>query len=267
MNCLITLDDSRFNYSYKGFCSIVNQIIDISLEHYFKYKNYNCYIEDEQTSMFYDNIFKLNKAQNYYEGGVNFLNDLFSNKLTFYQTCNAHVVCNPADLRLRNKIFNNILELKPNEYQILKNKIKQFNVTDETLALQIRGTDKSKEIENINFDTILKKINQYFDVFKIKNIFLSTDDIKYVNFLRKEYGDMIVFDDTNEISLDGNPIHFKSDREKINREVLLSVYILSMCPHILYSFSNVSYLAMTIGINKFKSCMNLNLESSSMINF
>ena len=58
MNAFITLQDPRFNYSYKGFCSIVCAIIDIALEHYAVYDNLNCNIFEPQTLKLFDNVYE-----------------------------------------------------------------------------------------------------------------------------------------------------------------------------------------------------------------
>jgi len=44
----ISYSDSRFNYSYKGFCSIVCGIIDMAMEHYLDKGNFNIEISESQ---------------------------------------------------------------------------------------------------------------------------------------------------------------------------------------------------------------------------
>jgi hypothetical protein len=92
----------------------------------------------------------------------------------------------------------------------------------------------------------------------IQNIFLATDDIKYLNPIKERYGNMVTYDDTIHISSDNAPLHNLPNRDIINEEVLSSVFILSSCSHFLYSFSNVSLLALIMGANHHKTILNLN---------
>jgi hypothetical protein len=56
-----------------------------------------------------------------------------------------------------------------------------------------------------------------------------------------------------KISSDSQALHHNCvDRFMINEEVLSSVYILSKCKYFFYSFSNVSLLALIMGVNNFK---------------
>jgi hypothetical protein len=102
----ISLNDSRFNYSYKGFCSIVCEIVSIALEHYSEFNNFDIVIDDPQTLLFYDCIAE-NCGKEYYDAGSWYLNRFFSNTRK-YGEYNAHSIPNIDDLKLRNKILNNI---------------------------------------------------------------------------------------------------------------------------------------------------------------
>ena len=82
--------------------------------------------------------------------------------------------------------------------------------------------------------------------------------MKYLNFLKQRYGKLVLYDDTIQISSDNTPLHNLPNRGIINEEVLSNVYVLSKCNHFLYSFSNVSLLALIMGANNFKTITNLN---------
>ena len=45
---------------------------------------------------------------------------------------------------------------------------------------------------------------------------------------------------------DGQLLHTTNDRKKINLEGMSNVYLLSKCNYILYSFINVSFLALSM---------------------
>lgn len=255
MDAKINLLDSRFNYPYKGFCSIVCAVIDIALEHYFVNKNLNCHISDSQILELFDNICIPN--ENSYNASFWWLERFFGNQLHCSEY-NAHTIANVENLKIKNKVLNSVLKIKEDKEKKFKQKFIDLGITDKTLGIQIRGTDKKTEVPETNFDTIIKKIDNNFDSLDIHNIFLATDDTKYLNLLKERYGDLVVYDNTIHISLDGIPLHRLDNRKLINEEVLSNVYILSKCCHFMYSFSNVSLLALIMGANNHQTISNIN---------
>lgn len=255
MNAIITLQDPRFNYSYKGFCSIVCAIIDIAMEHYFVYENLNCSIHESQTLKLFDNICEEDNLG--YDAGSWWLERFFNHQL-HQSEYNAHTVANLDNLKLKNTVYNSILKIKSDKTKLFESKYNSLGITDKTLGVQLRGTDKKNEIPEPNLDNIIRKIDFYFDNHGIENIFLATDDVKYLNLLMQRYGELVLYDDTIQISSDNTPLHNLPDRDLINEEVLSSVFILSRCSHFLYSFSNVSLLALIMGAKDFQTIMNLN---------
>ena len=255
MNVNITLQDPRFNYSYKGFCSIVCAIIDVALEHYEVFNNLNCSVNEPQTLELFDNLY--NDSDLNYDAGSWWLDRFFQNRL-HHSEYNAHTIANLENLKLKNKVFNLILRIKPDKIKKFEEKITQLNITDKTLGVQIRGTDKKSEIPEPSIDNIIKKIDDYLETTDVQNIFLATDDIKYLNLFKEKYNNLLSYDQSLLISFDDTPLHNLPDRNRVNEEVLSSVFILSRCSHFLYSFSNVSLLALIMGANNFKTIMNLN---------
>jgi hypothetical protein len=255
MNAFITLQDPRFNYSYKGFCSIVCAIIDIALEHYSVYDNLNCNIFESQTLKLFDNVYE--DGDDEYDAGSWWLDRFFQNQL-HHSDYTAHTIANVENLKLKNKVFDSILKIKDDKRKLFEKKFADLGITNKTLGIQIRGTDKKNEIPEPSIDNIIQKIDRYFDMVDIQNIFLATDDIKYLNPIKERYGNVVVYDDTIHISSDNAPLHNLPNRDIINEEVLSSVFILSSCSHFLYSFSNVSLLALIMGANHHKTILNLN---------
>ena len=255
MNAFITLQDPRFNYSYKGFCSIVCAIIDIALEHYCVYGNLNCSVFESQTLKLFDNVY--DDGGDEYDAGSWWLDRFFQNQL-HHSNYTAHTIANVENLKLKNKVFDSILKIKDDKRKLFEQKFTDLGITNKTLGIQIRGTDKKNEIPEPSIDNIIQKIDRYFDMVDIQNIFLATDDIKYLNPIKERYGNVVVYDDTIHISSDNAPLHNLPNRDIINEEVLSSVFILSSCSHFLYSFSNVSLLALIMGANHHKTILNLN---------
>jgi hypothetical protein len=255
MNAFITLQDPRFNYSYKGFCSIICSIIDIALEHYCVYENLNCSVFESQTLKLFDNVYE--DGDDEYDAGSWWLDRFFQNQL-HHSDYTAHTIANVENLKLKNTVFDSILKIKDDKRKLFEKKFADLGITNKTLGIQIRGTDKKNEIPEPSIDNIIQKIDRYFDMVDIQNIFLATDDIKYLNPIKERYGNVVVYDDTIHISSDNAPLHNLPNRDIINEEVLSSVFILSSCSHFLYSFSNVSLLALIMGANHHQTILNLN---------
>lgn len=243
----ISYSDPRFNYPYKGFCSIVCGIIDMALEHYVVNNNYNIQISEDQTLNLFDNI--SSKTNQTYDVGSWWLERYFSNQI-YQGQYNAHTPANIENLKLKNKVYNNILKIKNEYLEKFESKRLKLGIDQDTLAIQIRGTDKKEELPEIKIETIFSLIDET----KKEKIFVSTDDEYYLNGLLSKYGDKIIYDNTLQISSGSQSIHHNcSNRSQVNEEVLSSVYLLSKCNYFLYSFSNVSLLALIMGINNFKS--------------
>lgn len=93
----------------------------------------------------------------------------------------------------------------------------------------------------------------------MKNIFVATDEYKYIEFIKREFGDKLnVNYNDNILSYDGNPIHFRDNRELIDYQVLRDVYNLSQCKKLIYCYSNVSLMSIMINKNKFEEKILLN---------
>lgn len=252
----ISLNDDRFNYSYKGYGSIVCGIIDIALEHYVEYGNYNIVIDEPQTLELFNCI--SNSTNNTYDAGSWFLQKYFSNTLT-YSKYNAHTVANMGNLKIKNHMMSKILKIKDKYLQKFDHTYMKLGLDQNTLGIQIRGTDKKNELPEIQIQRIFDLIDNYLNICSISNIFVATDDKKYLNELINKYPDLIVYDPSITMSEDSQPLHHNSPiRSQLNEEVLSSVYLLSKCNHFLYSFSNVSLLALIMGANNFKSIANIN---------
>jgi len=242
----ISYSDSRFNYPYKGFCSIVCGIIDMALEHYVVNDNFNIEISESQTLSLFDNISPKNNHT--YEVGSWWLERYFSNQIYEFQY-NAHTPANLDNLKLKNKVYNQILKIKDEYLDKFNRKKLELGIDEDTLGIQIRGTDKKQELPEIQIESIFDSI----DKVNKQKIFVATDDKYYLDGLLNRYGERIVYDNSLQISSGSESIHHNClNRSQINEEVLSSVYLLSECSHFLYSFSNVSLLALIMGVNNFQ---------------
>lgn len=255
---LIDFSNPSFKYDYKGYTAIINQVIDISVDHFIRYGNTDLIISDEQVLDYFDPI---NKIEEYNYNASNVFLDNFCKNKTTHNIYNAHTLANKDDLNLRYEVLNKILLPKPFLNDEVNNLLKKFDINDKTLGVQIRGTDKKQEVPKIPDDLIIKSISQTLNDYNLNKIFLSTDDNYYLQLLKNNLKENVIYNENNLISYDGNPLHFSKNRKKTNKDVLLDIYLLSNCEHFLYCYSNVSYLALTIGSKKQKYIKNINYEN------
>lgn len=216
------------------------------LEHYIDNDNFNIQISEDQTLSLFDNISP--RTDQTYDVGSYFLEKYFNNKI-YQGQYNAHTPANIDNLKLKNKVYTSTLEIKEQYLKMFDQKRIDLGIDENTLGVQIRGTDKKEELPEIRCENIFNLI----DSLDKEKIFVATDDQYYLDQLLNRYGNRVIYDSTLRISSGSNSIHHNCyDRAKINEEVLSSVYLLSHCSHFLYSFSNVSLLALIIGIHNFK---------------
>tara|TARA_R110001599_G_scaffold166503_1_gene355992 strand:+ start:5327 stop:6103 length:777 start_codon:yes stop_codon:yes gene_type:complete len=252
----ISLNDSRYKYHYKGFCSIINQIIDIAILHNKLYGDYNINIEDNQILSLF-NVKTNNTSGETYDAGVRFLDEFFGGNID--NSNNAHTIPNQENLLVKNETLNSILEIKPEIEPEFKRKINELIGDEPFLGVQLRGTDKKKEIPETTNEKIIEGIDAALKETNLKKIFLATDDIKYVNLIVDTYGDeMVIINKDNIFSTDSIPIHITQKKHIININVLRDVYFLKHSSYICYTYSNVGYLAMIMGIKNIKNFKVLN---------
>lgn len=238
------------NKNKAGFGAIFNNTINVCKYHYEKFNNNDIFIDNDEINDLFETK-DINKSECSYDLEKSYDDSMYPNP------SNAHVLCDIESVKEKNRILNIFFKLKDIEYyEVEKNKF----INDKTLSIHIRGTDKSSEINPPNIISIFSKVQEMIDNNEIDNIFLATDDIFYINNLILRFGSMVKYRKDRTISFDGRPLHFIDDRTKLNKELMTDVYLLSESKYFLYCFSNVSYLALTIGINNFKKikCINEN---------
>jgi len=242
---------SGMNKNRAGFGAIFNNTVNVCKYHYEKFNNNNIFIDNNEINeIFYTKEIN-NKDEYLYDLEKSYDNSMYPNP------SNAHVICDIEKVKEKNKIFNIFFKLKDIEYyEFEKNKY----INDKTLSIHIRGTDKSSEVTPPNIEYIFSNIQEMIDNNEIDNIFLATDDMFYIDKITSRFGNIVKYYKDKTISLDGRPLHFIDDRIKLNKELMTDVYLLSESKYFLYCFSNVSYLALTMGINNFKKikCINEN---------
>jgi len=168
---------------------------------------------------------------------------------------NAHIECEGSILQRKRLAFESIFKMRNLEhFDSLANRF----AGTKTLGIQVRGTDKHNEIAPVRLERLFEVVHEFIEKYEIENIFLATDDEYYYEELRQKFGNKVTRNLEHSISMNGKPLHLNLRRRQINREMLEDVYVLSKCPYFLYSFSNVSHLALIMGAGDFTriKCLN-----------
>jgi hypothetical protein len=166
----------------------------------------------------------------------------------------AHIVRNsfnevyPLRIWRRKHFFrlNNVvrqLVFKKEIEQKLLEKEEYFNA-HKILGVQIRRTDHSQEVEPVPTETFCREIDKRLH--KYDYLFVSTDDNKTLDLLKKQYGSKLVFNEVNRSDTQ-HAVHSNlsfSNRYKLGEEAILDCYCLSLCKHAILIQSNISYAAL-----------------------
>lgn len=251
---LLNVADSKI-YNSMGFGALCNHTINMCMIHKDLHKNTKINIIDPQLQ----ELFEFVAFQDPEEQTYDILQYHYANENLFNNPSNAHRIAIPEIINSKNVLFNDLFKIKELE---VYDKIADEYMSDNTLAIQLRGTDKyTDKVTPVDPNKIIAHISMMLDEnTNINKIFLATDDVIYRNLLKNNFGDKLTYITENKVSTDGQPIHFGHDRSIMNKQAFTEAYVLSKSKYFLYSFSNISYLALTMGINNFKKIKNLNFQ-------
>lgn len=259
MFAIASLSDSRYRYGYKGFTSIVTQLIEIAKMHESVYQNYRVQVQDSQVHEYFENVFFPDTEEESYQAGSVYLDKFFAGEIDTRYT--AHTVADNKDLKKRFEVLSSVLVLKQHLLdKFEKKRAHLFGADKRVVGIQIRGTDKKSEITPPSLQNISNILSIAIETQNADIVHVATDDMSYRQEIKKYFGKIVVFDEEKEISTNGMPLHLGAkNRSIINEQVLEDVYLLSKVDYFLYSFSNVSQLALIMGINQHseKKCINL----------
>ena len=148
--------------------------------------------------------------------------------------------------------FNNKLD---NEIDFYKKKYFSFN--DKILGVHFRGTTYktarghafplTKNMMKKNIDSLIKK-------YKYSKIFIITEEVEYLNFLKKKYKNKIIHSNFfRSKTLDAFQHYPRKDhRYNLGKEIIIETMLLSFCDGLTFVKSNVSSSAILFSKKKQK---------------
>jgi hypothetical protein len=245
-----------------GFFSNVTYVLNHLI--YCKKKKYIPIVDMKNFTTIYNERYKINNtynAWNYYFKSFNkyklrevyqskkviFSNNKYLKKINFF--CHK--------IPKINKFFNikNIWPFLVKEaYLFIKN---NFKKNERILGVHFRGTTY-KRAKNHSFPPtpkiISKKIDELLIKFKYDKIFLVTEEEKYLNFIKKKYGNKCIYINSyRSNNIDAFKIYpRKKHRYLLGKEILVETLILSKCNGMLYQPTNVSSAAIMFKKKKIK---------------
>lgn len=115
-----------------------------------------------------------------------------------------------------------------------------------TIGIHLRGTDKDSEIIMPSAQEILAVANQIGKLMPDCQFFVATDEESLLTLARETLIRPVIAYTESYRSLDGKPIHKTKSawsNAKKGKDVLIEAKLLSMCGMLVYSHSNVGYVA------------------------
>ena len=130
-----------------------------------------------------------------------------------------------------------------------------FNYNDKILGVHFRGSTYKNAAGHAFPSTIsemIKNINNLLDKYKYNKIFLVTEEDKYLNALKKEFGDKLIFYKSYRMkTIDSFKLYpRKLHRFKLGKETLIEAIILSKCHGISYVKSHIASFAKLLSKKK-----------------
>lgn len=159
------------------------------------------------------------------------------------------------------ELINKYIKLKLH----MKNKIDYFiscNFKEYTIGIHYRGTDKSSEARRVGFEEVKNEVIKVIGDRTNYIIFVATDEQIFINYMKAQFGDKVVYTSARRSTDNGTPIHHKDgkivpNRYQLGEEAVIDCYLLSRCDILIRTHSNLSSSA--ANINPTLPIINLNV--------
>ena len=156
------------------------------------------------------------------------------------------------------KVFKKYIKIKHKYVREANNFIKKNKINLNTLGVHWRGTDH-KVLPNHPMpptkNQILRSIKEFRSKKKFNNIFLITEQKKYLKFLKLKFDNLIFYNSFRSNNLtDFSLYNRKLHKYNLGKESLIEALILSKVKYLICSRSNISEFAELI--SKKKMCIN-----------
>ena len=127
--------------------------------------------------------------------------------------------------------------------EIINNFIKQYNIiSNNTVAVYYRGTDKYTEIETTSYDLFISKMKEIYNLNKNIKFLVQSDSLEFINIISQTFNNCIIIKEI-PVSTSNKGNHYENtpgQNYKTIKNFIPIVYIISKCKYVICSTSNVS---------------------------
>lgn len=157
----------------------------------------------------------------------------------------AILATNKMSLRRCNQLINRYIKIKPD----LLMEIDQFVVDhfqeDYIIGIHYRGTDKitTNEAKFTDYSTVADAVREQLSIHQSGNyqIFVATDEEAFLVYMKEQFPDRIICQETAQRSTNDIPIHLRNDHPyQIGKEAVIDAIVLSRCDFLIRTLSNLS---------------------------
>lgn len=192
-------------------------------------------------------IKKIKNAWEYYFNSLNkyTLNEVYKSKNVIFTSSRFYEhMTHKIDNNKFNKFKKNI-KIKREHYKISNNFYNRYIKGHKVLGIHLRGSSYKTSANHPSpptFNQVKYKINNLIKKEKFKKIFLCTEDKAYMDYMKKEFGNKILYFNTyRSYNDDAFKIYPRNNhRYNLGKEILIDTLILMKCHTFLYTHTNVS---------------------------
>jgi hypothetical protein len=160
----------------------------------------------------------------------------------------AHQIAVRLNLKAKKRALESVLELR--DFDALTRSAMEV-IAPRTLGLHLRGTDKRSEVIPPSTRALKQAIDSFILEHRVTSIFLSTDDSKYLRFVEKNWPALMVPREYPLSRTNRKPLHLNLENDDLVAEsdhgAMKDAVALASCDFFLYSASNLSHFALTLG--------------------
>lgn len=163
-----------------------------------------------------------------------------------------------------NEMLAKYVRVKPHIMKIVED-FTTIHFDDFIIGVHYRGTDKEIEAPRVEYEQVLKSVNELVLELKLEKykVFVATDEIAFLDYMKTNFPDNLIYYEDSYRSNDGKPIHFNKTFSpyKKGEDALVDCLLLSRCDYLIATCSHLSFCSTLFSPNlKYKRLNKYKLE-------